>query len=68
MSFINLDGATIAYSLEGPEDAPVLLFCNSLGTTMSMWEEQAAFFKSQYRVLRYDVPGHGDSSSPEPFY
>lgn len=47
--------------LEGAVDAPVLVFSNSLGTTLEMWDAQAAHFSKNYRVLRYDTRGHGCS-------
>lgn len=54
--------------LQGPEGAPVLVFSNSLGTTLDMWDAQARTFSSQYRVLRYDTRGHGASVvSPGPY-
>src|SRR5450830_266312 len=52
-----------AYTLEGPAGAPVLMFSNSLGTTMSLWEQQAAALRGQYRILRYDTHGHGRSAN-----
>lgn len=51
----------IAYTLEGPSDAPPLVLSNSLGTTLSMWDAQAAVLARDYRVLRYDTRGHGAS-------
>lgn len=53
--------ALMSYTLEGPPDAPVLMFSNSLGTTMSLWESQARVLRSRYRILRYDTRGHGES-------
>ncbi|MEG0920018.1 MAG: 3-oxoadipate enol-lactonase [Comamonas sp.] len=47
--------------LQGDENAPVLVLSNSLGTTLEMWDAQAATFSKQYRVLRYDTRGHGAS-------
>ncbi len=52
------------YVLEGPEDAPVLLFASSLGTTHAMWDPQAEALKDEFRVLRYDHRGHGESPAP----
>ncbi len=52
---------SMSYTLEGPADAPVLMFSNSLGTTMSLWESQARALRTQYRILRYDTRGHGGS-------
>jgi 3-oxoadipate enol-lactonase len=56
----------IAYQLEGPAGAPVLMFSNSLGTTMQMWQPQAEALRNQFRVLRYDTCGHGQSGMRAP--
>ena len=40
-------------------NAPVLLLCNSLGTNMHMWDEQAAEWGKHFRLVRYDRRGHG---------
>lgn len=53
---------TLHYVLEGPDDAAVILFSNSLGTTSEMWQPQRDALINQYRILRYDVPGHGASA------
>jgi hypothetical protein len=37
------DGVELNYLLEGPEDAPVLVTANSLGTTFGMWDASAFF-------------------------
>ena len=63
MAFAQLPDVRIHYEWSGP-DAPVLLFSNSLGTTLGMWEPQMAAFAKQFRVLRYDSRGHGASSVP----
>jgi 3-oxoadipate enol-lactonase len=55
----------VAYSLEGPEDASVVVFSNSLGTRGLMWDAQAAALSRRLRVLRYDTRGHGDSPVPK---
>ena len=52
----------MSYTLEGPPGAPVLMFSNSLGTTMSLWESQARSLRTRFRILRYDTRGHGESS------
>lgn len=56
------DGCGIAWRMDGQQDAPVLMLSNSLGTTMSMWDDQAEDFSARYRLLRYDTRGHGASS------
>lgn len=61
-TFVTLgDGCRLAYRLDGPADAPVLLLSNSLGTTADMWAPQIDEFASRFRVLRYDSRGHGRS-------
>lgn len=52
------------HRFDGPEDAPVLLLSNSLGTTHEMWEPQLAALTEYFRVLRYDRRGHGRSAVP----
>ncbi|MDO5048282.1 MAG: alpha/beta fold hydrolase [Actinomycetaceae bacterium] len=51
---------TVSYEIEGPEDAPVVVLGSSLGTDRHMWDEVMPHL-SDYRVLRYDFPGHGKS-------
>ena len=50
--------------LEGPEDAPVLVLSNSLGSTFRMWDDQASVLRERFRLLRYDQRGHGESPVP----
>jgi 3-oxoadipate enol-lactonase len=54
----------VSYTLEGPDDAPVVVFSNSLGTTGVMWDAQAAALSGRFRVLRYAARGHGESPAP----
>jgi 3-oxoadipate enol-lactonase/4-carboxymuconolactone decarboxylase len=52
---------TLQYRFDGPEDAPVLILGPSLGTTWHMWDRQIAELSRQWRVLRFDLPGHGSA-------
>ena len=58
------DGVSLHYRLDGPEDAPVLVLSNSLGTDLAMWEPQMPVLGQRFRVLRYDTRGHGLSGLP----
>ena len=58
------DGARLAYTVDGPADAPVLVLSNSLGTDLGMWEPQVAALAERLRVVRYDSRGHGRSDAP----
>jgi 3-oxoadipate enol-lactonase len=42
-------------------DAPTVVLSNSLGTTMAMWDRQVSALSRRFRVLRYDIRGHGRS-------
>lgn len=66
MGFVKLAEGDLNYCfdeqrLDGPQDAPVLLLSNSLGTDLHMWDEQVAAFSEHFRVLRFDTRGHGQS-------
>ncbi|MEU3947662.1 4-carboxymuconolactone decarboxylase [Streptomyces sp. NPDC029526] len=50
---------TLQYRCDGPEDAPVLILGPSLGTTWHMWDRQVPELAQQWRVFRFDLPGHG---------
>ncbi|MBM3568042.1 MAG: 3-oxoadipate enol-lactonase [Alphaproteobacteria bacterium] len=54
--------------IEGKPGAPWLMFSNSLGTDLHLWDEQAAALADRYRILRYDTRGHGGSAAtPGPY-
>ncbi len=57
---------TIALNHEftGPDGGPVVVLSNSIGTSLSMWDAQAAALARRLRVLRYDTRGHGASPVP----
>jgi 3-oxoadipate enol-lactonase len=61
LPFINANNLLFHYEWNGPEGAPVLVFSNSLGTNLSLWEPQIPAFEKTFRVLRYDSRGHGES-------
>jgi len=65
MPFIRAGNITVHYLIEGPENAPVVMFSNSLGTSLAVWDAQAAALRGKYRVLRYDTRGHGLTDAPE---
>lgn len=65
MNFATMeDGCRIAWRMEGPDGAPVLMFAHALGASSDMWWPQVAAFGSRYRVLRHDARGHGVSDAP----
>ncbi|MFD7336807.1 alpha/beta fold hydrolase [Streptomyces violascens] len=50
---------TLQYRVDGPEDAPVLVLGPSLATTWHMWDRQIPELAGSWRVVRFDLPGHG---------
>jgi 3-oxoadipate enol-lactonase len=52
------------YELTGQPGAPVVVLSCSLGTDMSMWAAQLPALGDRFRVLRYDLRGHGSSPAP----
>ncbi len=61
MPFAQLADVRLHYQLDGDPTLPVLMLCNSLGTTLDMWAPQMPAFLAHFRVLRYDTRGHGRS-------
>ncbi len=64
MPQIDANGIAVRYQMDGPPDAPVVLFSNSLGTRLEMWDPQLPAVSQRYRMLRYDSRGHGESAAP----
>jgi 3-oxoadipate enol-lactonase len=65
MPMIQSNGARLNAQIEGPERAPVLMLCNSLGTDLHMWDDQVNAVTERFRLLRYDRRGHGKSEAPK---
>ncbi|WP_433517852.1 4-carboxymuconolactone decarboxylase [Nonomuraea sp. CA-143628] len=50
------------HRVDGPAGAPLLVLGPSLGTTLDIWQPQLGALTRSWRVLRYDLPGHGGSA------
>lgn len=50
--------------VDGSADAPVLVLSNSLGSVLTMWDPQIPALSERFRVVRYDLRGHGASPVP----
>ncbi len=55
-------------SNDSPKDAQVLMFSNSLGTDLRVWDLMLAHLSGNYRIVRYDKRGHGLSDCPDAPY
>lgn len=65
MDHLTVAGLRLAYRVEGAADAPALVFSNSLGADLRMWDAQAAALRARFRIVRYDTRGHGQSGVPD---
>lgn len=59
MPIETIRGEPFNIRFDGPDDAPVLMLSNSLGTNLSMWDPQIPEWSKHFRILRYDSRGHG---------
>lgn len=64
MPVARVNDSEIHYQTDGRRDRPCLMFSNSLGTDLHMWQAQAEAFSAAFHVIRYDTRGHGRSASP----
>jgi 3-oxoadipate enol-lactonase len=62
MQAVELNGLTLHYQDEGA-GRPVV-FCNSLGTDMRLWDKVVARLPKGLRLVRFDKRGHGLTSAP----
>jgi 3-oxoadipate enol-lactonase len=61
-------GVRLHYEVSGNPRGPVLVLANSLGSDLRMWGKVLPAFESKFRVLRFDMRGHGGSEvAPAPF-
>ncbi|MDN3028085.1 alpha/beta fold hydrolase [Streptomyces sp. S.PB5] len=58
---MSTDRPRLYYDISGPEDAPLLVLGPSLGTSLALWDPYVGFLTEEFRILRYDLPGHGAS-------
>jgi 3-oxoadipate enol-lactonase len=65
MTLVDVDGTRLRCLVEGPEGAPAIVFLNSLGTDVRMWDPQVEALRSSFRIVRHDSRGHGASDAPK---
>lgn len=60
---ITVNDLTVSYNDEGENGAPVIIFIHGFPFNKSMWDKQLKALKENYRVIAYDVRGHGNSDA-----
>ena len=68
MPMIYLQDIRLNAMVEGPANAPALLFIHALGTDLTLWDGVVAALRDRFRCIRYDARGHGSSDVPAPPY
>ena len=56
--------AGTAYDLAGPSAAPLVTLVHGLGLNRHTWDALLPDLAARYRVLNYDLFGHGESAPP----
>lgn len=62
---MEIAGANVRVRIEGPEDAPAIVLMHGFVYSLETWDAWAAALKPEYRVIRFDLLGHG-LSGPDP--
>lgn len=58
-SFVEIRGLATHVAVEGPPGAPALLLVHSLGTDLHVWDAQVDGLARGFRIVRFDLRGHG---------
>ncbi|PHQ15434.1 alpha/beta fold hydrolase [Marinobacter profundi] len=66
MAFLKHNGRTICYRLLGDAEKPLLVLAHPLGMTQGVWDDMLPMLLPRFRVLTWDLPGHGASSAWNP--
>jgi 3-oxoadipate enol-lactonase len=61
--FAKINDCKIAYTLEGHNRLPVVVLSHALATCAEIWDFQLPLLTHRFRVLRYDMRGHGESEA-----
>lgn len=68
MHIAELDGIRLHYRVDGPDDGAPVVFANSLGTDLRLWDDVIPHLPEGLRLIRYDKRGHGLSeATPAPY-
>ncbi|RTQ98892.1 alpha/beta fold hydrolase [Halomonas nitroreducens] len=63
MAFLDIDGRSVAYRLLGAESNPLVVLAHPLGMSQAVWDDLLPTLLPRYRVLTWDLPGHGASQA-----
>jgi 3-oxoadipate enol-lactonase len=58
-----INNLLVSYTDEGQEGSSVIIFIHGFPFNKSMWNLQMESLKDNYRLIRYDIRGHGNSDA-----
>jgi 3-oxoadipate enol-lactonase len=61
--FATINDCKIAYALQGNNRLPVVVLSHALATRAEIWGYQLPVLTNRFRVLTYDIRGHGESAT-----
>ncbi len=64
MHIADLGEVQLHYRIDGDPDGAPVVFANSLGTDLRLWDAVLPLLPDGLRLIRYDKRGHGLSSAP----
>ncbi|PSL19993.1 3-oxoadipate enol-lactonase [Shimia abyssi] len=64
MRVAEFDGTRLHFRVDGDLTGAPVLFINSLGTDLRLWDPILPFLPAGLRIIRYDKRGHGLSDAP----
>jgi 3-oxoadipate enol-lactonase len=66
--FIRLGDEVHHLRMDGPPGSPAVVFLNSLGTDLRIWDGVVERMAGSVRTVRYDMRGHGLTTAASPPY
>ncbi|XDA97204.1 3-oxoadipate enol-lactonase [Sulfitobacter sp. LCG007] len=68
MKTAELGDIRVHYRIDGPDDGAPVVFANSLGTDLRLWDAVLPLLPEGFRYIRYDKRGHGLTTCPDAPY
>lgn len=62
IGFAKINGAMLRYRQSGDPSGPAVIFANSLGTDLTLWDPVQTLLPAGYRLIGLDKRGHGLSA------
>ena len=64
MPYVDRENVRVYYEDSGGDNSPILL-SHGFGASTAMWQGQVDEFKERYRLITWDMRGHGRTECPD---